>query len=58
MTTTDDLLKLVAAKANFKVSDIILRYRSENGTPYKIIPGWDLAHYDLRDGSELEVQVI
>jgi hypothetical protein len=58
VVTTDDLLELVAKKISFKIKDIILRYKSERDLMMRIIPGWDLSYYELKDGQELEVTVI
>ena len=58
VTTTDQLIAMVSGKVNFKTTNIILRYRVDRDLTIRIIPGWNIGHYELKDGSELEVQVI
>ena len=58
VTTTDQLLELVSAKVNSKSQDILLRYHPNTDYALKIIKGWPLSHYELKDGAELEVEVL
>ena len=53
ITSTDQLLEIVASKFKTTISDIVLRTKPNNLDYFKIIPGWNIVHYELKDGAEL-----
>lgn len=53
-TTTDDLLNYVEKKAGRPPTEFTLRSKCDKNS-YRIIKGWPLSIYDLKDGSELEL---
>ena len=54
---TDDLLNFVEKRASRPSNEFILRTKCDKMS-YRLIKGWTLDTYDLRDGSELELEFI
>jgi len=53
-TSTDDLLNYVEKRAGQPSNEFMLRTKCDKMT-YRLVRGWPLDTYELRDGSELEL---
>jgi hypothetical protein len=57
LTTTDELIVLIAKKLNLTNEDFILKLLHEQNK-LKIVKGWPLEHYGLRSGMQIEVELL
>lgn len=55
--TTDDLLNFIEKRAGRPSNEFLLRTKCDK-MAYRLVRGWPLGIYDLKDGSELELEFI
>lgn len=55
--TTDQLFKIISAKIQKKEKEINLRFKKD-GYTLKIIRGWDIDFYEIKDGTKITAEIL